>query len=68
MLVRTGEPSDASFVVEMARFASAIEDRPLVELLWTGSVAGPAAPTSSDAPGTSPIMTNGLVRPLVLSV
>jgi GNAT superfamily N-acetyltransferase len=27
--VRTGEPSDAAFIVEMARLASVIEDRPL---------------------------------------
>ena len=27
--VRAGEPSDAAFIVEMARLASAIEDRPL---------------------------------------
>ncbi len=27
--VRTGEPGDAAFVLEMARFASTIEDRPL---------------------------------------
>jgi GNAT superfamily N-acetyltransferase len=29
VLVRTGEPSDAAFIVEMARLASVIEDRPL---------------------------------------
>jgi len=27
--VRTGEPSDAAFIIEMARFASTIEGRPL---------------------------------------
>ncbi len=27
--IRTGEPSDAAFIVEMARLASVIEDRPL---------------------------------------
>jgi GNAT superfamily N-acetyltransferase len=27
--VRTGEPSDAAFIVEMARLASVMEDRPL---------------------------------------
>ena len=29
MPVRAGEPSDAAFIVEMARLASVIEDRPL---------------------------------------
>ncbi|WP_433273718.1 N-acetyltransferase family protein [Pseudonocardia xinjiangensis] len=29
MRVRTGEPSDAAFIVEMARLASAVEGRPL---------------------------------------
>lgn len=29
MRVRTGEPSDAAFIVEMARLASVIEDHPL---------------------------------------
>lgn len=29
MPVRAGEPSDAAFIVEMARLASAVEDRPL---------------------------------------
>jgi hypothetical protein len=30
--VRTGEPSDAAFIVEMARLATAIEGRPLPPL------------------------------------
>jgi hypothetical protein len=31
--VRTGEPSDAAFIVEMTRLASVLEDRPLPPIL-----------------------------------
>ena len=46
--VRTGEPSDAAFIVEMARLASAIEGRPLAPGRRSRAGAGP-----SPSPDTS---------------
>jgi GNAT superfamily N-acetyltransferase len=46
--VRTGEPSDAAFIVEMARLASAIEGRPLPPVDDPVLVQGlPASPDTS---------------------
>ena len=48
MLVRTGEPSDAAFIVEMARLASAIEGRPLPPVDDPALVQGlPPSPDTS---------------------
>ena len=48
MPVRVSESSDAAFIVEMARFASAVEDRPLPAVDDPGLVRGlPPAPDTA---------------------
>ena len=48
MPVRAGEPSDAAFIVEMARLASAMEDRPLPPADDPGLVRGlPLSPDTA---------------------
>lgn len=61
MPVRRGEPADAAFVVEMARLASVIEDRPLPPADDPDLVQGlPPAP----APGTSLLALDDDGRPV----